>query len=225
MKGLTTRKIAAMVAALACYSSATAADLYIQWSCVLDGSLGTGAFGQISGSTVLGGDTVHNIYGDFFFPNGTVGNGTGIGFGTITITCDIVAPEGVFIEDVRVFDIGQIIPGVHATTPWYAWTELILDTTDPNNPVTLVSDSGVEYSLPQQRYYQFAPTRFLRVKEVYTLDGVTYTDDFGNTVIDDTALVSLVQVQKDLSLIPEPSSLAALAAGFVGVAAMLRRRR
>ena len=225
MKGLTTHKFAALVACFACYSTATAADLYIQWSCILDGSLDSGAFAQISGSTVLGGNTVHNIYGDFFFPNGIVGNGTGRAIGTITITCDIVAPEGVFIEDVRVFDIGQIIPGIHATNPWYAWTELILDTTDPNNPVTLVSDSGVEYSLPQQRYYQFAPTRYLRIKEVYTLDGVTYTDAFGNTVIDDTATVALIQIQKDLSIIPEPSSIAALAAGFVGLAAMLRRRR
>jgi len=225
MKGLKTYRLTAAAVALACISSVSAADLYMSWTCILDGSLDQGAFGQISGSTVIGGNTIHDISGDFFFPNGIVGNGTGKAIGTITITCDIVAPEGVFIHDVSIFDIGQIIPGVHATTPWYAWTELILDITDPDNPVTLISDSGVEYSLPQQRYYQFTPTRFLRIKEVYTLDGVTYTDDFGNTVIDDTAMVALVQIQKDLSLVPEPSSLAGLGAGFVGLAAMLRRRR
>lgn len=225
MKGLKTWRLAAAAVVLACVSSVSAADLYMSWTCTLDGSLGQGAYGQFSGSTVIGGNTIHDIYGDFFFPNGIVGNGTGQAIGTITITCDVVAPEGVFIHDVRIFDIGQIIPGVRATTPWYAWTELILDITDPNNPVTLVSDSGVEYSLPQQRYYQFTPTRFLRIKEVYTLDGVTYTDDFGNTVIDDTAMVALIQVQKDLSLVPEPSSLTALGAGLVGLAAMLRRRR
>ncbi len=225
MKGLKTYRLTAAAVALACISSVSAADLYMSWTCILDGSLDQGAFGQLSGSTVIGGNTIHDINGNFFFPNGIVGNGTGKAIGTITITCDIVAPEGVFIHDVSIFDIGQIIPGVHATTPWYAWTELILDITDPDNPVTLISDSGVEYSLPQQRYYQFTPTRFLRIKEVYTLDGVTYTDDFGNTVIDDTAMVALVQIQKDLSLIPEPSSLAGLAAGFVGLAAMLRRRR
>jgi hypothetical protein len=225
MKGLTKRWLLLLAAVCATTSAAFADDLYMTWECILDGSLAAGSYAEFSGSTVLGGDTIHDVFGDFFFPNAVVGNGTGTPTGTVTVTCTVTAPEGVYVEDVTIYLLGQIVPGLHATAPWLAWTELILDITDPDHPETLVSDSGVEYSQPTSMYYAFRPTRFLRIKETFTLDGVTYVNDLGQDVIDDTAMVALTHIQKDVSLVPEPAGLATLSIGLLAILGFARRRK
>jgi len=205
-----------------------ASDYAVEWKTfVLSGSLAGGASVTYSGTISIGGDTVSPTTANFVFPNAFVGDGTGISIGSIVIEADVFVPVGApMFHDITIDLLGSILPGTFAKKPFIAWTELIKDISNPNNPTTLVSDSGIEYSSPSQRHYVFDhATRAIRIKETFVLDGVTYVDSEGRTRIDETALASLQLVEKELSFVPEPGQIAGIGIGFISMVAMMRRRR
>ncbi|MEP0764950.1 MAG: PEP-CTERM sorting domain-containing protein [Fimbriimonadia bacterium] len=221
--------IAALAAVALCLPfAARAADFTVTWNCyVLDGSLSEDAYDTFSGVIQIGPDRIFDTTVNFVLPNAFVGNGTGRSIGSIVMVCDVFAdPRGPAIHDIRVDLLGQLVPGEKALNPYIAWTELIKDISDANNPTILVSDSGVDYVQPTSRHYVFdRPTHAIRIKETFVLSGVTYTDENGRTLIDETALAALTLVEKELSFVPEPSQIAGLGMALATLTAVLRRRR
>jgi hypothetical protein len=220
-----------LLGAIACLASLAwtpaVAGWTVDWNClVLDGSLSEGAFVEFEGEIDIGGCVLSPTTANFIFPHASVGNGTGQPIGSIVIVCDVYAPEECpALDDITIDLVGQIVPGQFATKPFIAWTEVIKDITDPNAPVTLVTDSGIAYSQPGEKHYVFDnPTHAIRIKETFILDGVTYTDDTGLTQIDETAVAALTLIEKELSFVPEPGQLIGLAMALVALASLRARR-
>jgi len=212
---------ALLLAALA--RPAAASDLYVTWNCLIAGDLSTGAYTVLFGSVQLGPDRILDTDANFLAPDAFVGNGTGRAEGMLTIVCDIFAPEPYLIDRLTVDLLGTLVPGPFAKNPRIEWTELIFDISN-DEPVLLVSDSGVDTSQPSTRVYDFAPTRKIRVQQTFDLLGVTYLDG-DEVVIDQNAVAALPVVEKHVRIVPEPSHVAGLAVGVGALLALGRRRR
>jgi hypothetical protein len=218
----------AIIGLLMVCATAHATDFIADWKqIILDGSLSSGGSAIISGTIPFGNDRVVNVTADFIFPNATVGDGSGQAIGSLIIEYEVRADKrGPAIHDLTVDLIGNIVKGQFAKNPFIAWSELVKDISNPNNPTVLVSDSGVEFSQPSSRHYIFATTYAIRIKETYILDGVTYVDEAGRTQIDSSAIASLAHIEKELSFVPEPGQIAGLGTAFLTLAALgLRRGR
>jgi hypothetical protein len=216
------RALLLAVLAMALTAPLRAADLYVDWECLIRGNLSEDSSVSLSGYVNFGVDTIYDIYADYAMPKAEVGNGTGMAEGSIVIECEITAPDGYQIEDIRIDLLGSLVPGDYALNPQIAWSEKIWDITGGGS-VLLVDDAGVDFTQPTERHYVFTPAQAILVIETFDLSGVTY-DDGGVEVIDDTAIASLALIQKELSLVPEPGSVAAVLCGL-GALALLRRRR
>jgi hypothetical protein len=127
------------------------------------------------------------------------------------------------IDDLWVDLLGQLVPGEKATTPSIVWRELVRDVASGN---LLVDDNGTDFTQPKTRHYVFTPSKKIHIEELFVLGGVTYIDDTGKPVIDQTSAASLPLVEKQVSLVvPEPTGIAALLTGVGLLGTLLRRRR